>query len=548
VTRPETTSPAPHRSSARLRWALLGGLLIAEYLLVSLLFDAETLTERADFAWLGYLGIIAPAAVVTAAVTWVVGGKALRAELIKALNAQRGAHWSYLVAHLLSFALLVHQTKQLFGLAGSPSDRLDAVGVVLWSFATISTVVLWVLSALSVDALVALWRGARRSLALGLAAGAGAWLAGLLTMQYLWGPLSRVTLHLVVALLAIWTPTVLVDMDKAIVGTPSFLVEVAPVCSGYEGIGLVTVFLLAYLFVERAQMHLRRAIWLVPMAMLTVYVANALRIAVLITTGARWSPEVALGGLHSKAGWVLVCGICLAFVSLSRRWSWLWRQPVSKDSATRTENPTAAYLSPLLVLIATGMVTGLFTARINLLYGAAPLAGMLTVIRFRAELPRPTWSPCWQAPVIGGLVFLMWWGLEHVMPPETDHPDGLREALGDLGRPVAILWILGRVAGSVLVIPLVEELAFRGYLLRRLIDRDFVAVDLRRFTWVSFLVSSVAFGALHQRWLAGTIAGMAFAGAQYHRGMLGDAVVAHGVANGLIAVAVLVGDEWSMWG
>ena len=65
--------------------------------------------------------------------------------------------------------------------------------------------------------------------------------------------------------------------------------------------------------------------------------------------------------------------------------------------------------------------------------------------------------------------------------------------------------------GSVITVPIAEELAFRGYLLRRLLSAHFDDLSTLRFTWLSFVVSSVLFGALHGRWLAGTVAGMCYA-------------------------------------
>ena len=68
-----------------------------------------------------------------------------------------------------------------------------------------------------------------------------------------------------------------------------------------------------------------------------------------------------------------------------------------------------------------------------------------------------------------------------------------------------------------------------------------------RFSWVAFLVSSVLFGLLHGRWLAGVLAGMLYALAFYRRRSLGDAVAAHAVTNALIAAYVLSTGAWSMW-
>jgi CAAX prenyl protease-like protein len=119
--------------------------------------------------------------------------------------------------------------------------------------------------------------------------------------------------------------------------------------------------------------------------------------------------------------------------------------------------------------------------------------------------------------------------------------------LAELPYWAAGIWIFFRVAGSVITVPLAEELAFRGYLIRKLIARDFEHIPLNRFTWLSFLLSSVLFGLLHDRWLAGIIAGMLFALALYRRGQLGDAVVAHVTANALIAAYVLVYAKWALW-
>jgi CAAX prenyl protease-like protein len=110
-----------------------------------------------------------------------------------------------------------------------------------------------------------------------------------------------------------------------------------------------------------------------------------------------------------------------------------------------------------------------------------------------------------------------------------------------------VVWVGFRVVGSTLVIPLVEEMAFRGYLLRRLAAADLEGNEASRFTWVSFLVSSAAFGFLHGRWLTGTVAGMAYALAFYRHGKLGDAVAAHMTTNGLTALFVLIAGAWSLW-
>ena len=77
--------------------------------------------------------------------------------------------------------------------------------------------------------------------------------------------------------------------------------------------------------------------------------------------------------------------------------------------------------------------------------------------------------------------------------------------------------VLGTVV-TVVTVPLAEELAFRGYALRRLIAADFERVSFQRFTALSFFGSLLLFGAWHSGLPAGSLAGAAYALVLYRRG------------------------------
>jgi CAAX prenyl protease-like protein len=64
---------------------------------------------------------------------------------------------------------------------------------------------------------------------------------------------------------------------------------------------------------------------------------------------------------------------------------------------------------------------------------------------------------------------------------------------------------------------------------------------------LAFVVSSVLFGVMHGRWLAGTIAGMCYALVMYRRGELGDAISAHAITNAILAGYVLWSGNWLLW-
>jgi CAAX prenyl protease-like protein len=104
-----------------------------------------------------------------------------------------------------------------------------------------------------------------------------------------------------------------------------------------------------------------------------------------------------------------------------------------------------------------------------------------------------------------------------------------------------------RIFGSVLVVPLAEELAFRGYLLRRLSGRDFRDVPPGHLSLPALLVSSVAFGAIHAGWLGGAIAGLLYGAVQIHGRNVGHAVLAHVVSNAAVALYVVGFGQWWLW-
>ena len=331
------------------------------------------------------------------------------------------------------------------------------------------------------------------------------------------------------------------------VGTQRFSVGIASQCSGYEGIGLMWVFLGAYIWVFRASLRLPFALLLIPLGTLVAWVLNAVRITALIAVGTWGSQQVALGGFHSYSGWLLFCCGALALVALARR-SALFTLPDALDNPVATANPTAVYLCPFLALVVAGMVTGAFTAGgFDALYPAKVAAVAAVLWWFRREYRGLAWTWSWTAVAAGTGVFVMWMALEFAHAG-THREDALRTGL--LGLPVgwAGAWLSFRVIGSVVTVPIAEELAFRGYLLRRLIKSDFESVSFGQFTWFSLFGSSVLFGVMHDRLLAGTLAGIAYALVLYRRGQLCDAVLAHATTNALIATYVLATGTWSLWG
>jgi exosortase E/protease (VPEID-CTERM system) len=148
----------------------------------------------------------------------------------------------------------------------------------------------------------------------------GRWAEGL------WGVLQRGTLELVVLLLRAVRLNVDTNAAQQIVSTPSFAVQIAPACSGIEGIGLVCVFLAVYLWLYREELRFPQAYVLFPIGVVTIWLLNAVRIALLVLIG-DWAPEAAVKGFHSVAGWLFFNAAICALAAASWRFKFFRPSP-----------------------------------------------------------------------------------------------------------------------------------------------------------------------------------------------------------------------------
>jgi exosortase E/protease (VPEID-CTERM system) len=329
-----------------------------------------------------------------------------------------------------------------------------------------------------------------------------------------------------------------------LLGTASFQVIISYACSGIEGISLITLFLAIYLWLFRKELRFPQAFWLFPLGIIIIWLANAVRIAMLIAIGTFFSPEIALQGFHAQAGWIVFTLIALGLISLSNQMQFFTVTRLDFPVVKTSKPLAAALLVPLLAMMAATMITSAASSGFDILYPIRVVAITLILYYFRRFYIGLGWKWTWQAPAIGTAVFIIWMLLE----PDVDSSKSvLSKGLSELTSGLAATWLIFRVLGSVIVVPLIEELAFRGYLIRKLIAKDFENVPFGQFSWFSFIVTSVLFGLLHDRWIAGTLAGMGYALVLYHRRQLVDAIIAHMTTNALIAIFVLTQARWSLW-
>jgi exosortase E/protease (VPEID-CTERM system) len=444
-----------------------------------------------------------------------------------------GIGWRLVAAHVGALIMFVALSEILFHHRAS-SNAL----VVAWGITGLAWLIFAACAIVPAQVWIEIFRCTGDAWVYGLAGALVACTLGILA-QKLWVPLSHWTLSVVAMMLHPFVSVLLVDPSTMTIGTPGFQVVIAPECSGYEGMGLMLAFSSAWLWFFRRQWRFPQALLLLPAGVALIWIANAARIAALLLIGNAGAERIAAGGFHSQAGWIAFNVVAIGTCVLARRIPALVHGGVPEEKAA---NPTAPYLMPFLAILAAAMISRAASAGFEWLYPLRVVAAAGTLWYFRRSYRDLDWRFGWFGAGAGLLVFAIWMGLEP--RASSGAPAALLEASG----AARISWITLRIIGAVLLVPIAEELAFRGFLLRRLASSDFESVGWRTFAWAPFLISSAAFGILHgERWLAGTIAGAVFALAQLRRGRIGDAIIAHSVANALVAAWVLIGGDWKLW-
>src|SRR5262249_40358650 len=108
------------------------------------------------------------------------------------------------------------------------------------------------------------------------------------------------------------------------------------------------------------------------------------------------------------------------------------------------------------------------------------------------------------------------------------------------GVKTDVVFVAFRIFGSVILVPVLEELFCRGWLMRWLIRQDFEAVRLGTYTRYSFWVTAILFAAEHGAyWDVGLLAGIIYNWWMVRTNRLADCIVAHAITNGLLAMYVL---------
>lgn len=205
----------------------------------------------------------------------------------------------------------------------------------------------------------------------------------------------------------------------------------------------------------------------------------------------------------------------------------------------------------MLLLALRGAVAGNADIDARWIYGLNVLlvGGLLLWLRREyGELVRqlaPNTRELLLAIAVGFIVFVLWISLDAPWmalgePTASFVPV---DAAGQLIWPlIAVRWI-----GATLVVPVMEELFWRSFLMRWVDNVRFEAVMPQRTTLKAIVLSTFVFTLAHTLWLAAAIAGLAYAWLYVRTGKLWVPIVAHAVTNGVLGVWVVATGNWAFW-
>ncbi len=528
---------APHFAS---RFATVLILIVGEVIFATALLDLpHGLTPWSNPAifvkWLGRFSILA--AIAFALIAWP-----RREELLQTWSASARQHnWTAAVlANLCAVALLVLAS---IALSNSHPQATELYWFWGYSFLLVCTGASLALLAAPLAFWQNLVKTAPIEILLALIAAGFVLLAGELSKES-WESLSAATMYLSHWLLELYEANTFLDAQNWLLGAEDFRVRILADCSGYEGAGLIAAFLSIYLWVFRSHLKFPNALLLLPAGIIVVWILNSVRIAVLVSIGAHVSPTIALTGFHSWAGWITLLMVTVGVMVAAPQTPYLWKSTghqlrVADDSNDRY---VFAFLAPFAALMAASIVASAFAPADQWLYTLKVVAVGATLWWFRDVYIRLISSVSPVSVAVGLIIGVLWIATD----PKFDAETPLGPWLASLPVSLAFLWLALRAFGSVVLIPIAEELAFRGYLYRALSFKRFEAFGPVEFRWFALIASSLAFGILHERWLAASLAGAVYALLMYRSNKLADPIAAHMASNAAIVVWSIFTEQWTL--
>jgi len=298
----------------------------------------------------------------------------------------------------------------------------------------------------------------------------------------------------------------------------------------------VTIFVTLYLWLFKDQLRFPRVLLLYPIGILTSAILNVVRITVLLIIGMEGNPELAVGGFHSHAGWMMFTAIAIGIVAIANTVAWFQKSVPAAIASPHTpppffQDPMIARILPFAVFMISAIFAQAFSQTPSVVYPARAAVVAATLALFWPILRALPWRVDPVAVLVGALIGIGWI-LVPVTEPDTAPP------YGALTGGLLVLWMIARGIGTTVLVPILEELFFRDYLEGKLRRHETLA-----WTIAAAVGSAILFAALHGRWAEAFVAALLFSFVARRQNNITDAIIAHATANGLIFVAAVVSQK-----
>lgn len=143
---------------------------------------------------------------------------------------------------------------------------------------------------------------------------------------------------------------------------------------------------------------------------------------------------------------------------------------------------------------------------------------------------------------------LLWIGVERIPYPHLGSRTAFDpfEAIADPGLRAAFL--VARFTGLALLVPVIEEVFWRGFGLRYATDQDrWESLPLGAFSTLAAAIVAGLFALAHPEWLAAALYALGIGELLRRTRSLAACMVAHGVTNLLLGVWVVTQKAWELW-
>lgn len=216
--------------------------------------------------------------------------------------------------------------------------------------------------------------------------------------------------------------------------------------------------------------------------------------------------------------------------------------------------PSAARIAPFAVFIAflalQPYLERLFDARWVVVTRGLAVAAVLALFwrhyeELRREQARAATSDWLLAIAVGIGIFFLWIAFSSGWSTLGSESAGFVPLRADGSIDP---WLAGlRLFGLALAVPVMEELFWRSFVMRRIDRADFLRLDPRRASLVAFALSSGLFALEHSQWFAGLIAGAGYAWLYMRSRSLLIPIVSHATTNAILGTWILLTGNWTFW-